>query len=258
MTDVDWSRQRSWGVRLDWGLAGARTLGPHSACVVVVDVLSFTTSVSVAVDAGTQVLPYPWRDGAAAEFAAEADAVLAVGRRAVSADQPWSLSPAALRRAPATPRLVLPSPNGSAISAAVNGVPVVAACLRNATAVARWIAQQGWGSVDHPVTVIAAGEHWPGQNVLRPAVEDWLGAGAVASALAARETGALSPEALAAKASHDGTDNIPTMIANCASGRELATGGFSDDVAIATELDTSNAVPLLVDGAFTDVASLRS
>ncbi len=60
---------------------------------------------------------------------------------------PWSLSPAGLRRAPFTPRLVLPSPNGSAICAAAaaaaaasasdggvtdGGVTVIAGCLRNA------------------------------------------------------------------------------------------------------------------------------
>jgi hypothetical protein len=39
----------------------------------------------------------------------------------------------ALRGAPAPRRLVLPSPNGSAIVAAVSGLPVFAACLRNSS-----------------------------------------------------------------------------------------------------------------------------
>ncbi|MRH87984.1 hypothetical protein GFY24_11095 [Nocardia sp. SYP-A9097] len=247
----DWSRQLGSGIRFDWGLAGAQALGPQSAAVVVVDVLSFTTAVSVAVDAGTRVLPYRWRDGNAAEFAAEQDAELAVGRTAVSQQQPWSLSPAALRRATAPARLVLSSPNGSAISAAVTGIPVIAACLRNASAVADWIAGQGWGTERKPVAVIAAGEHWPGSGAIRPAVEDWLGAAAVIAALAERATGPLSPEASVAKASYDGIDDVRALIHNCASGRELAAIGFSDDVAIATEIETSKAVPILVDGAFT-------
>ena len=76
---------------------------------------------------------------APAELAEREGAVLAAGRRAASAGHPWSLSPAALRAAPAPERLVLPSPNGSAIAAAAPpGVTVVAACLRNATAVGRW------------------------------------------------------------------------------------------------------------------------
>ncbi|WP_280186398.1 2-phosphosulfolactate phosphatase [Nocardia gipuzkoensis] len=206
---AEWARQRPWGVGLEWGSAGAMALGPGSACVVVVDVLSFTTSVSVAVEAGTRVLPYPWRDGGAAEFAARRGAALAVGRRAVSERQPWSLSPAALRAAPVAVRLVLPSPNGSAIAAAVSGVPVVAACLRNAGAVARWIVAQGWGTAQRPVAVIAAGEHWPGRDVLRPAVEDWLGAGAVAAALAREGAGPLSPEAGAAGGGPAGVAHRP-------------------------------------------------
>lgn len=250
----EWSKQRPWGVRVEWGSAGARALGPDSAAIVVVDVLSFSTSVSVAVDAGTRVFPYPWRDETAARFAAERDAQLAVGRKAVSERQPWSLSPAALRRAPAPARLVLPSPNGSAISAAVNGVPVIAACLRNASAVARWIVQQGWGTAAEPVAVIAAGEHWPGQDVLRPAIEDWFGAAAVISALAEHGAGPLSPEAATAKTTYDATDDVASLITQCASGRELADIGFADDVAVALEIDAGKVVPVLVDGAFTDAA----
>ncbi|MGQ4599731.1 2-phosphosulfolactate phosphatase [Nocardia sp. R6R-6] len=249
---ADWARQESWGVRLEWGLAGARALGPGSACVVVVDVLSFTTSVSVAVERGTRVLPYPWRDGGAAEFAAQRGAVVAVGRRSVSEQQPWSLSPAGLRRAPAAERLVLPSPNGSAISAAVDGVPVIAGCLRNATAVAGWIVRQGWGTVRQPVSVVAAGEHWPGEDLLRPAIEDWVGAGAIVAALARSGAGPLSPEAAAAMAGSVGITDIPTLIADCASGRELADSGFAGDVAVATELDVSAVVPVLTNGAFDD------
>src|SRR5690348_12506546 len=113
-----WFVQHPYGVRFTWGPTGARELAPEAACLVVVDVLSFTTSVTVAVEAGTRVFPYPWRDGTAAAFARGKDAELAVGRRAATAQAPWSLSPAALRRAPHTPRIVLPSPNGSAISAA--------------------------------------------------------------------------------------------------------------------------------------------
>lgn len=249
-----WARQGGYGVRFEWGLAGVRALGAERvAAVVVVDVLSFTTSVSVAVEAGTRVYPYPWRDGSA-DFAAARDARLAVGRRAVSEEQPWSLSPAALRRAVAPERLVLPSPNGSAISAAVEGVPVIAASLRNASAVGRWIAERGWGTSERPVGVIAAGEHWPGQGVLRPAIEDLLGAGAVIDALAERGAGPLSPEASSARLSYAGAADVRALIRDCASGRELASIGFGDDVAIATEVDSSAVVPVLGGGYFSDAA----
>ncbi|CDR18164.1 predicted protein [Streptomyces iranensis] len=39
-------------------------------------------------------------------------------------------------------------------------------------------------------------------------------------------------------------------MAACSSGIELSRSGFADDVAIATELDTSVIVPVLTDGAF--------
>ncbi|MBB5911606.1 2-phosphosulfolactate phosphatase [Nocardia transvalensis] len=248
----EWSAQSPFGVRFDWGAAGARALGPHCAALVVIDVLSFTTTVSVAIEAGTRVLPYPWRDGNAAEFAAEHDAELAVGRRAVSERQPWSLSPAALRRAPTPARLVLPSPNGSTISTAVTGIPVVAACLRNASAVAEWITDQGWGTTEHPVAVIAAGEHWPALDTLRTAVEDWLGAAAVITALAERGTGPLSPEASVAKSGYGAVDDVRALVRDCASGRELTAMGFADDVTVATELESSRAVPVLAEGYFAD------
>lgn len=94
------------------GAAGAQRLAAGVACLVVVDVLSFTTSVSVAVEAGTRVHPYAWRDESASAFARSNAAELAVGRRAVTPDAPWSLSPAALRRAPFTPGSYCPRPTG--------------------------------------------------------------------------------------------------------------------------------------------------
>jgi 2-phosphosulfolactate phosphatase len=181
----DWFAQAPHGVRFDWGPAGAERLAPASACLVIVDVLSFSTAVTVAVQAGIRVLPYPRHDSAAAAFARRQHAVLAANRRAGSTDAPWSLSPAVLRRAPFTPRLVLPSPNGSTIAAAAaaSGTKVAIACLRNASATSRWLVGHGRGTPDHPVSVIAAGERWP-DGSLRPALEDLLGAGAVIAALA--------------------------------------------------------------------------
>jgi 2-phosphosulfolactate phosphatase len=74
----------SYDVRFEWGAAGAAALAPSSSCLVVVDVLSFSTSVTVAVQAGTRVYPCAWRDETAAAFAREHQAELAAGRRAAS------------------------------------------------------------------------------------------------------------------------------------------------------------------------------
>lgn len=202
------------------------------------------------------VHPYRWRDATAAAFAREKDAVLAVGLREATEAHPWSLSPAALRAAPMPSRLVLPSPNGSTISAeaASGGATVVAASLRNGTAVARWLADRGYGSADRPLAVIASGERWP-DGPLRPALEDLLGAGAVLSALARTGTGgAPSAEASAAATLWAATEDPVAALHGCDSGRELYEYGFPQDVAVAAEIDSSTTVPVLVDGAFQEAA----
>ncbi|WP_172383855.1 2-phosphosulfolactate phosphatase [Streptomyces sp. MNP-20] len=241
--------QAGYGIRFEWGPAGAKQLAPAVSCLVVVDVLSFTTAVSVAVEAGARVFPCAWRDESATAFARQLDASLAVGRRAVTEATPWSLSPAALRRAPFTERLVLPSPNGSAIAAAAGGADVAAGSLRNGSAVGRWLAGRGLGTAERPVGVIAAGERWP-DGTLRPAVEDLLGAGAVIAALGEHGGTGLSPEAAAAAAVFAAAVDVGAAVADSSSGRELADDGFADDVAVATEVDASTQVPVLRHGAF--------
>lgn len=252
MSEAAWS-QSGYDVRFDWGSTGAERVTADGALLVVVDVLSFTTSVSIATERGTAVVPAPWHDRRAEELAEAHHAPLAVGRRAVTAARPWSLSPAALRDATTAPdKLVLPSPNGATLVAAADsrGIAVVAGCLRNASAVGRWLARHAHG----PVAVVAAGERWP-DGTLRPALEDLLGAGAVLEALAAGRTGRRhSPEATAAASAWEGATHVRELLRSCVSGRELAESGFEDDVVIAGELDASAVVPVLLDGAFRDAS----
>ena len=255
--------QAAYAVRFDWGPTGAAAVADGAAVAVVVDVLSFTTTVAVALEAGATVLPYRWEDGGAAGYAVGRDATLAVGRLVARAARnagetgAVSLSPADLRRAVAdegVSRVVLPSPNGSAIcfSLADRGIEVAAGSLRNATAVARWLGP--YLEEGRPVAVIAAGERWP-DGSLRPAVEDLWGAGAVLDALVTGVPGDVtSPEAeLAAQAFRAATPHLARAMEQCASGRELLGLGFADDVSLAAELDVSNVVPVLVDGEFRDL-----
>ncbi|MER7516564.1 2-phosphosulfolactate phosphatase [Streptomyces sp. NPDC126499] len=240
-------------VSFGWGPVEARALARQGGCVVVVDVLSFTTAVGVAVEGGTAVHPYRWRDAGAVAYAKEKDAVLAVGRGQATEAHPWSLSPAALRAAPAPrpDRLVLPSPNGSAIAAeAASGrATVVAASLRNPTAVARRLAAEGYGTAERPLAVVAAGERWP-DGSLRPALEDLLGAGAVLAALRDLAPHPFTPEATAAATLWEATEDPVAALHGCDSGRELYEYGCPRDVEVAAEIDASTAVPVLVDGAF--------
>jgi 2-phosphosulfolactate phosphatase len=232
------------GARLDWGSTGAAELSRACAVLVVVDVLSFSTAVDVAVARYTRVHPFPWAG------------VVAAGRSEVTADRPWSLSPAALRRAPAVADLVLPSPNGAAICAAAasTGIPVYSACLRNARAVAGWLRAHGYGRPDSAVGVVAAGELWP-DGTLRPCVEDLLGAAIVIDGLASGEV-RLSVEAAVALAALAAVPDVPAAVNGCVSGQELLAAGYADDVAVAVEIDSSSVVPALRSGAFSDAGGL--
>jgi len=237
------------GARFDWGTAGAAELARVCAAMVIVDVLSFSTAVDIAVGRGMRVHPFPW-DRQAHAFAERIGAAVAVGRGQVSADRPWSLSPAALLRAPVVADLVLPSPNGATICSAAEstGVPVLAACLRNASAVANWLHSQEYGRAEAPVGVIAAGELWP-DGTLRPCVEDLLGAAAVLDRLAMYEV-SLSVEAAVALAALASVPDVPAAIRRCVSGQELVERGYPEDVLLAVQPDASTVVPVLTNGAF--------
>jgi 2-phosphosulfolactate phosphatase len=184
--------QAAYAVRFEWGPTGAAAIGAGADIAVVVDVLSFTTTLTVAVEREMTVYPYLWKDSRAEQYAAERDAVLAVGRFEARDDaRGVSLSPAAMAVVEGVDRILLPSPNGSAIcfGLADSGLTVVGACLRNRTAVARWLAPRM--AAGERVAVVAAGERWP-DGSMRPGVEDLWGAGAV---LAALDLTHASPEA---------------------------------------------------------------
>lgn len=242
--------QRAFSVRFEWGLPGAHAIGKDADVAVVVDVLSFTTTVSVAIDAGMEVLPYRWKDESAVRYADQQDATLAVSRASAKPGQ-ISLSAASIRQAEPVARLVLPSPNGSTISWHLDGMgpDVVAGCLRNAEAVARWIDNR-YDRDTSTIAIVAAGERWP-DGSLRPAIEDLWGAGAIISGLAARGRDRLSPEAKIAAGAFDlARGTIRAELASCASGKELIDNGFGSDVMVASELDSSDHVPVLTGSRF--------
>ncbi|HEY9430302.1 MAG TPA: 2-phosphosulfolactate phosphatase [Blastocatellia bacterium] len=166
--------QSGFDVRCEWGENGVRHLAHGADAVIIVDVLSFSTCVEIATSRGAVVIPYRWKDESAAAFAASVNAELAGARRAGDG---YSLSPASLTNISAGTRLALPSPNGSALSLATGTTPTLTACLRNCRAVATAAAKYG-----PRVAVIPAGERWD-DGSLRPAFEDWVGAGAVISHL---------------------------------------------------------------------------
>ncbi|MGM1057864.1 2-phosphosulfolactate phosphatase [Saccharothrix sp. Mg75] len=229
--------QEGYRLRLEWGAEGVAALGGLCAVLVVVDVLSFTTATDVVVARGGSVRPVRWVDRS---------------RAARPADPSWSLRPSSLVGVPAGTELELPSPNGATLCAlaADSGSIVLAACLRNASAVAEAARSLAGGG---PIGVVPGGERWgidinspktAHSGPLRPAVEDLLGAGAVVSALL--DHGTPSVEAAMAAGAFERT-SVADAVAGCVSGRELIAAGHVADVALACEVDVSTAVPRLVD-----------
>jgi 2-phosphosulfolactate phosphatase len=226
----------------EWGLRGVEELRDRVAALVIVDVLSFSTAVDVAVARGASVIPFPLGDRAGARAAAAAAGAVVAEPRS-SAGGRYSLSPPSLVGIPPGTSLLLPSPNGSRLSLAGGPVPVFTGCLRNAAAVAAAVrAVAGDGAVG----VVPAGELWS-DGSLRPAIEDMLGAGAILDALGV----SLSAEARVARdAFRAALPDLATILRTSVSGQELIGRGFAEDVEFAAAYNLSTAVPVLRDGVY--------
>lgn len=229
-------------IRCEWGLRGVEALRPQVAVLVIVDVLSFSTAVDIAVGRGALIYPFPLGDEDAARVAAaKVGAVAAAPKRAAGGQ--FSLSPASLRSLNSGDRLLLPSPNGSRLSLAGGHATVLAGCLRNGDAVA---AKARELAGDGDIGVVPAGERWP-DNSLRPAIEDLIGAGAIIDAL----DGEMTAEARVARdVWRSAQPDLDARIRDCLSGRELIERGFEIDVELALQREVSAVAPVLRDGAF--------
>ena len=149
-------------ISCEWGEAGVQLLADQVDVVVIVDVLSFSTSVDIATSRGAIVAPFKWRE----RHQAPANAT------------GYTLSPSTLENIEPGYHLVLPSLNGSQLSTMAAGkCAVIAGCLRNAPSVARAAPEIG-----RRVAVIPAGERWADGSI-RFALEDLVGAGAILAEL---------------------------------------------------------------------------
>jgi 2-phosphosulfolactate phosphatase len=226
-------------VQLEWGFAGLRVLSEQCEAVVLVDVLSFSTSVAIAVGRGAAVWPHSGNDRAE-ELARAIGATLVRGR---NTREGRTLSPASMLDVQFGERLIMQSDNGSAISATalMSGLTVVAGSLRNALAVSEWL-----GSRFTDIGLVPAGEQWS-DGSLRPAYEDLIGAGAIAAHLRdGSRPVRLMPEAAGAAAAFDARQPLE----DTPSGRELVERGFERDVALASAVDVDDVVPILRDGRY--------
>jgi 2-phosphosulfolactate phosphatase len=237
--------QHGYRIRVDWGREGVRSAAARGDIVVVVDTLSFSSAVATAVHHGATIYPCAPDDDVEAlriRYGAE----VAVPRRDVPGRGRFSLSPLTYRGIAADTAVVIASPNGALCSRYGQHAPdLFVGTLNNARAVAGAVS----GRLDTTalcVTVIACGERWktPSEDgPLRFAIEDYIGAGAILSYL---PSDARSPEAHVCAAAFEGIrDDLPRLIADCASGRELRAMGFGEDAAHAAELNIYDSVPIL-------------
>lgn len=127
---MEWFSQRKFAVRLEWGISAVEHLAKEVDCVVIVDVMSFSTCVSLAVNNGASTYPYPWKDASAVEYGMKIGAFTASPERRFGGEG-YSLSPASIKNISDGEKLVLPSPNGSAVSfkARDAGITVLAVVL---------------------------------------------------------------------------------------------------------------------------------
>lgn len=234
-------KQLLFDIRCEWGTQGVAKLKDDCDVLIMVDVLSFSTCISMACNQGAQVIP-----------AADAAAVQALGRQpgvqvAVERAQ-WQpdaaaicAAPAAMRSLTADARLVLPAPNDCVRALLALQQPLLVGCIRNAQAVAS--AAMRLGST---IGVVPVGECWEDAS-LRPAWEDLIGAGAVIHAL----RGERSPEAAVAEMAYLGVSGeIKERMAQTVSGRALYSQGFTEDVWLAAEANVDHLAPKLVAGSF--------
>lgn len=229
--------QSEFNLRCEWGLEGVKQLAAISDVVVIVDVLSFSTCVEIAVSNGAIVYPYQWKDESARVYAKSLQAELAQKRESNG----YSLSPTSLKNIPANTKLVLPSPNGSRLTLETGTKFTLAGCLRNCEITAKFAQSLG-----KKIAVVPAGEKWENQS-LRPAIEDLIGAGAILSYL----KGTLSPEAEIAVAAFNKVKNdLFGCLKQASSGKELIARGFKGDVELAAKFNISRCVAMFCDGAY--------
>lgn len=237
--------QSGFDIRFEWGLDGVNLLAPVCRSIIIIDVISFSTCVDIALSKGAVIYPFRWRDERLTDYAQHLGAISAVGSR--TDPHSFSLAPSSMLRLPAGTRLVLPSPNGATLSLATGSTPTFSGCLRNAGAVAQAAAQLG-----PPVGIIAAGERWP-DGSLRPGIEDMIGSGAVIHNL----PGKRSPEAVSAEVVFLHYQNeLTSTLLTCSSGKEAYSRGSLHDIELASQLNVSTVIPRLVDGAYIDHQSI--
>jgi 2-phosphosulfolactate phosphatase len=238
--------QQPYRCRLDWGPRGVRKAAERGNILVIVDTLSFSTSVATAVHFGGLIYPcIEMKD--AIDLARRIGAVAAVGRRDVPEKGRFSLSPLTYLGLEPGTRITLASPNGATCCRHGQAAPALfIGALVNARAVADAVSEL-LDKSNLSVTIIACGERWDESDEgdrLRVAIEDYLGAGAILSYLSYTK----SPEARVCEGAFNSSlADLKEILWDSSSGRELRERGFAEDVNHSAQLNIYQSVPVMRD-----------
>ncbi|WP_256700789.1 2-phosphosulfolactate phosphatase [Paenibacillus sp. P46E] len=246
--------QMDYEIKLEWGARGTRAASQRGDIVIIVDVLSFSSTVVTAVQHQAIIYPYPPPlNEQAKAYAQTKNAEMVWGRAEALREGGHSLSPLSFGAGDRARNYVMCSLNGALCTSAASQVPaLLIGCLLNASAVAK-SAQRFAQKLNRDITVITCGEKWSDavnqENNLRPGIEDYLAAGAIIAQL----QGSKSPEAeVCAGAYEYSRHKIERLIRESASARELRERGYDADVTYCCQLDKYAVVPMLHEEYFTE------
>ncbi len=232
-------------VRLAWGRRGAQQAADRGDVLVIVDTLRFSTAASTAVHYGGLIYPCSLDEATFNELARRVGGEVAIGWRDSPTPTRFTLSPRSYLAIEPGTRVVVPSPNGATCCQYGSTTPALfVGTLVNAQAVASVVSHL-LSTRNLNVTVLACGERWrtpAEEGVLRFALEDYLGAGAILSALPFPQT----VDAQACMATFGAMrDQLEDVLWECESGEELRAIGLGEDVRHAAQLNIYDTAPVL-------------
>jgi 2-phosphosulfolactate phosphatase len=237
-------------VQLAWGRRGAQAAVEREDILVVVDTLRFSTAAATAVHYGAVIYPCPVDEALFTALAQRVGGEVALHQFTTSTPPStparFSLSPRSYLTVEPGTRVVLPSPNGATCCRyGPRTAALFVGALVNARAVAEAVVHLLTTQQQLNVTVLACGERWrtpAEEGVLRFALEDYLGAGAVLSALPFPQT--VEAQACAATF-RELRDQLEAVLWECESGQELRAKGLGEDVRHAARLNVYDTAPVL-------------
>jgi 2-phosphosulfolactate phosphatase len=239
-------------IRLAWGRRGAQAAAERGDILVVIDTLRFSTAAATAVHHGALIYPCATDEVLVTALAERVGGEVALHTLSstpdthTSAPTRFSLSPRSYLGIEPGMHVVLPSPNGATCCQyGAQAAALFVGALVNAQAVAAAVSHLLAPDDGLNATLLACGERWrepDEEGILRFALEDYLGAGAILSALPFAQT----IEAQACSATFQAMHNqLDAALWACESGQELRAKGLGEDVRFAAQLNCYDTVPML-------------